>query len=270
MRSSIAFALLGASAVVAQQTAEDLLSSVIPACMRDCTINVFEESSGCSADDTACVCGSDGSGFNMSALADGMTDCVMEADCSDEELMSMANIDLDQYEAQANSLCSGSGSSGDDESTDDSSDDTADDTTDNTDETTDDSSDDAADDTTGDSTDESTDDSSDNTDDAADDTTGDSTDESTDDSSDNTDDAATGSNDESTDDSSDNTNDNTNNTNDNTNNSSDDSTDETANDSTDDAGEDNVNEDTPGDAAITLSATNAVLAAGALMLVAAF
>ncbi|KAL4879291.1 hypothetical protein BJY04DRAFT_194150 [Aspergillus karnatakaensis] len=224
MRSFIALALVGATTVVAQSSAiQDALNSVLPECLHECTINAMEDLSGCSIDDTKCLCGADGTGLDQSALTgvvSSLASCAESAGCSEDDLMSILNADTSEYENQVKTICSDS-SSGDN------------------------SSDDASDDTANDNTD--------------------STDESTDDSSDDTSDSTSNSNDESTDDSSDNTSDSNSNSNSNSNS---DNTEETANDNTD-SGEENVNEEVPEDAAIALTATNAALAAGALMLVAA-
>ncbi|KAL2867336.1 CFEM domain-containing protein [Aspergillus lucknowensis] len=142
MRFILPVALLGASVVMAE-SAEDLINSMVPDCLRSCAKDSFESATSCSIDDTDCICSSNVGADTFSSMMSDMTDCAMNADCDASDLESASDINLDEVESKAANLCGGS--SGGSDSSDDASSDSSDDTSS-------DSGDDASSDNANDST----------------------------------------------------------------------------------------------------------------------
>ncbi|KAL4797991.1 hypothetical protein BDV19DRAFT_357713 [Aspergillus venezuelensis] len=109
-------ALLGAAtSVVALDSFQDYIEEYLPACVVNCTTTAAENSTSCgegsiastNQDDISCLCSAFTS-TDVSAAQDfatSLTECFLNAGCSDEELEELGNLDTVETLGASDELC---------------------------------------------------------------------------------------------------------------------------------------------------------------------
>ncbi|KAL4809882.1 hypothetical protein BDV18DRAFT_129807 [Aspergillus unguis] len=107
MRFFLPLALLGATALA--ETAQDVLNKEIPACMRTCLGDAFEEAIGCSLDDNQCVCNADEpSNDKTQQIVGDVQDCVASSNCTKADFQQLEDLDFNKiYTEGTKDICSG-------------------------------------------------------------------------------------------------------------------------------------------------------------------
>ncbi|KAL4946755.1 hypothetical protein BDV06DRAFT_181493 [Aspergillus oleicola] len=118
MRSHIlSLALLSATAasVVALDSFQEYIEEYLPSCVVNCTVNAAESDTDCgqgsiastNQDDISCLC----SAFTSTDVelaqqfAGSLTECFVQAGCSDEELEELENLDAVEVLGASDDLC---------------------------------------------------------------------------------------------------------------------------------------------------------------------